>query len=518
MPLRRKRGAGQVTWIVGIALVSSLGLAGCGNGAAPPAGRQAADAPVSTTPPQSSGRPQRRSPSDPPSQVPADDGQGFEQPIFWPRDDPGDGNADNDETAATANDRPAASPVKRAIDPEKLAAVGIRRIDGERLTLYTDLPANAEIDSLCQAFDQCYAQWRQYFGLDVEPAVPWRATGYLMRDVERFKAAGLWDAALPSFQNGYSLGHEFWLYDQPSAYYRRHLLLHEGTHCLMHTRLPAQPTPAWHFEGLAELFGTHAWRDGQLTARYFPRDRQEVPLWGRIKIVKEAYERREALPLTEVLNAGPRAHLDNEPYGWCWSLSAFLDGHPRYRERFRALACVPGSEFPARFRAAYEPDWDDLQEEWQVFIGGIEYGYDLERTAIDFAAGQPLPDAGGEAAIAADRGWQPSGYRLEAGQSYELTALGRYQVDDEPEVWWCEPNGVSIRYYDEAPLGILRAAVRPDRHDPAALSALLQPDNVGLSYRLTPTESGTLYLRINDSGAELSDNAGTLTVRIEAVE
>ena len=501
----------------------ALALGSCDDGAAPPTGSQSVEPAVKaadgafTGPTPSSGRPPRPSPSAPTSQQPAEESGGFDQPIFWPEEESDDGSAENGDTAAPAND-PSASQAQRIVDPEKLTAVGIRRIDGQHLTLHTDLPANAEIDELCLAFDQCYEQWRQYFDLAAEPAVPWRATGYLMRDAERFKSAGLWDAALPDFQNGYSLGHEFWLYDQPSAYYRRHLLLHEGTHCLMHTRLPAQPTPAWHFEGLAELFGTHAWREGELTSRYFPLDRDEVPLWGRIKIVKEAFERREALQLTEVLNTGPRAHFSNEPYGWCWSLSAFLDGHPRYRARFRELARVPGSEFPARFRAAYEPDWNDLQEEWQVFVGNIEYGYDLERTAIDFAVGEPLPDAGAEVTLAADRGWQPSGYRLEAGRSYELSAAGRYQVDDQPEVWWCEPNGVSIRYYDEAPLGILRAAVRPDLHDPAALSALLQPDNVGLGGRLTPTESGTLYLRINDSGAELADNAGTLAVRVKVVE
>lgn len=494
-----------------VTLGVALGAAGCGAQPAPlpVAGVPAAEAPTAR---KASPRPQRSPPSEPPPAA-AEEDSGFEQPIFWPEEDRG---ANAAEAATTSSSNLAAGlPVQRSIDPEKLAAVGIRSIAGQRLTLYTDLPADADVDALCQAFDRCYPQWCAYFGLreDTEPA--WRVTGYLMRDAEKFRAAGLWDDALPAFANGYSLGGEFWLYEQPNAYYRRHLVLHEGTHTLMHTRLPAQPTPPWHFEGLAELFGTHALREGQLATRYFPQNREEVPDWGRIKIVKEAYGRREALALTKVLETGPRAHFDNEPYGWCWAICAFLDGHPRYRDRFRELARVEGNEFAERFRAAYDPDWDDLQEEWQVFVGGIEYGYDLERTAIDFADGQPLPVGGAEATVAADRGWQPSGYRVEAGQSYDISAAGRYRVDDEPEIWWCEPGGVSIRYYDRAPLGILRAAVRPDRHDPAALSALLQPQNVGLSYRLTPTESGTLFLRINDSGAELADNAGTLTVKVE---
>ena len=40
-------------------------------------------------------------------------------------------------------------------------------------------------------------------------------------------------------------------------------------------------------------------------------------------------------------------------------------------------------------------------------------------------------------------------------------------------------------------------------------------DYLSLETTLTPEQSGTLYLRINDSAAELSDNAGTLAVEIK---
>ena len=59
--------------------------------------------------------------------------------------------------------------------------------------------------------------------------------------------------------------------------------------------------------------------------------------------------------------------------------------------------------------------------------------------------------------VAADRGWQSSGVRVDAGKSYRLRAAGRYQVADRPQPWPCEPGGVSIRYYRGRPLGILLA-------------------------------------------------------------
>jgi hypothetical protein len=64
------------------------------------------------------------------------------------------------------------------------------------------------------------------------------------------------------------------------------------------------------------------------------------------------------------------------------------------------------------------------------------------------------------------------------------------------------------------PLGTLQAAVRPDRLDRAEDSPLLKPMTVGLGTTLSPTRAGTLYLRVNDSPAELADNAGEIEVTV----
>jgi hypothetical protein len=46
------------------------------------------------------------------------------------------------------------------------------------------------------------------------------------------------------------------------------------------------------------------------------------------------------------------------------------------------------------------------------------------------------------------------------------------------------------------------------------VSAFLAQQEVGLHATLTPKTAGTLYLRINDSAAELHDNAGAAKVEI----
>jgi hypothetical protein len=404
------------------------------------------------------------------------------------------------------------------IEEERVRAAGIRRLEGQHLTLYTDIREDPEVDALCAVFDQAYPQWNRYFQVQDDPAVQWHMIGCLMRDKERFMQAGLWDDSLPAFRYGYSTARGFWLYEQPSAYYRRHLMLHEGTHCFCITRLAA-PTLPWYHEGVAELLGTHLWVDGHLTLGHFPRTRDEVPEWGRIKLVREAYADRRGLLVEDVLAYGPTAHLDVEPYAWCWALAALLDGNPRYRDRFRELPRHVGqADFRDRFLDAFQDDRAELDDDWQVFVADLEYGYDLERAAIDFAAGEPLPARGAKAQVASDRGWQSSRLLVEAGKKYRITARGRYHVAQDPKPWLSEPGGVSIRYYKGLPLGMLRSAVRPARAIGRAASPFLAPIEVGLETTLIPTETGTLYLRINDSAAELADNAGSLEVEVELLD
>lgn len=423
--------------------------------------------------------------------------------------------------AESSNTAPAASAdgaitVPREVDENRAQAHGIRKLTGRHLTLFTDFPIDAEIEQLPELFDQAVPQWCGYFGLDSEIADAWRVRGHLMKEKERFQASGLLPDDLPEFVNGYSLPNEIWWYDRSSDYYRRHLMLHEGTHAFV---FMARGTcgPPWYMEGIAELLGTHTLENGKLRLRVFPTRPDEVESWGRIRLVRNAVADGRLLPLAEIMAYGPGVHLQTEPYGWCWAACAFLDGHPRYRERFRRLSDeLPQKEFNRHVLAVFADDWRDLNDEWLVFAAEIEFGYDLARNAIEFTSGQHLPADGTELTIRADCGWQSSGVRLLAGVTYKIVATGRYQLAAGPPVWWCEPNGVTIRYKHGRPLGQLVGAVRYD--DPEAPIGFLQPTVVGLETEFTPQRSGTLYMRINDSPAELADNAGTLDVKVSTAQ
>jgi len=406
------------------------------------------------------------------------------------------------------------------IDEERVLAAGIGKQSGKYLTLYTDLRDNAAVEELPLVFDRAVAHWCEYFEVPVEQTDAWRMIGYLMLDVERFRRAGLLPADLPPFLNGYQRGAELWVYEQPTDYYRRHLLLHEGTHAFMQWAFGGCGPP-WFMEGTAELIATHRWQNGELKLRHFPESKEDTPHWGRIKILKSDLAEGRGKTLQQVLLYDATAHLRVEPYAWCWAAAMFFDSHPTIRPPFRALrrhATDSSERFSQRFFLGLESEWPHLERLWQTFIFNVEYGYSLERERFEARPVQPLPDEGVSVHVVADRGWQSTGYRLERGARYRFDASGRYQVADQPKIWWCEPNGVTIRYYKGLPLGILLGAVVDEEQPPDGPSTLVTPSAIGSSLEAVMDRSGTLFLRINDSGAELRDNAGELTVKVRRME
>lgn len=397
------------------------------------------------------------------------------------------------------------------VDEPRVESHGIRKIQGDRLTLYTDLPANEAIDRLPDVFALGVPQWCRYFKVDQSEMADWQVRGCLMKDRQRFIDSGLLPGEL-QFTNAFTQGNCVWWHEQETDYYRRHLMLHEGTHSFMFHHF-GDCGPGWFMEGIAELLGTHHLSDGRLTLAYFPRRADEVPFWGRIKMVQEAVRTGHALSIAEVMSYEVDVELQDQAYAWCWALAAFLDGHPRYRERFRQLPGeLKSDDLNRQFLMRFEEDWQALNIEWGAFIQDLDFGYDLVRNAIELHPGKPLTERDQSVAVAADRGWQSSGVHFEAGKRYQLTATGRYQVADEPKIWWCEPAGVTIRYYRGRPLGMLLAAILPDDHEDAADAWRSMP--IGAHAELVAETSGTLYLRINDAPGELADNAGSLEVRV----
>ena len=407
----------------------------------------------------------------------------------------------------------AAAPPPRDVDSRRAEAAGLRELTGRHVRLFTDLPSSPAVDELPAIFDAAIPQWAKYFGLD-ENSIRGKFLGFLISDRETFAALGLLPEENRDFVNGYNRNYEFWLVEQPSDYYRRHLWLHEGTHAFMQTQLGGAGS-GWYMEGMAELFGTHRWQGGKLELGVMPASKEDVPMWGRVKIIRDAVAVGKPWPLDAVLEVDNGRQLDTEHYAWTWALAAMLDQTPKFRERFRGMQpLVADPAFNAKLRETYARDWTHLLAEWESFVSQLDYGYDIERMALvtDADRNGPLSTT-----VAADRGWQSSGWPLKAGKSYRVEAKGRFEIANDGEPWPCEPNGVTIEYHDGRPLGALLGAIwsrEPNTSEPS----FARPMVIGVGAMIRPDRDGMLFLRANDSPAKLGDNVGSVEVRMEPLD
>lgn len=423
---------------------------------------------------------------------------------------------------STSAEEPPADPLGSKIskaDEEAARALGIRKISGKHLDLYTDLPRAPALDELPKIFDMAVPQWCEYTGLDPMVVEKWRLVGCLIVDRAKFERCGLVPADLPKFLHGLQRGKRIWWYEQDSDYFRRHLMLHEGTHAFFDAFCSGLG-PAWYAEGMADMLATHAWREGKLTLNIMPQSKTEYPNWGRIKLIKDDVAAGVPRSLTSVIHVNNIPFAATDYYAWSWGACVFFDHDPARREAFRELVRhvdEPLDRFAERVMAIGD-DPGKLAEEWQVFSRELDYGYDVARSAMVHKKDIKPPAADDKAEIAASRSWQSTGWQVKEGLKYQLTATGRYQVAKGPKPWISEPDGVTLRYFRGVPLGQLQAAISTaHKDDPEAATPLLSPVRVGNGREWVAQSDGVLYLRINDSPAERSDNDGQCTVTITPV-
>ncbi|HEV8071729.1 MAG TPA: hypothetical protein VGP76_28695 [Planctomycetaceae bacterium] len=403
-------------------------------------------------------------------------------------------------------------------DDARLSSLGIVATQSKRLKLYTDGPID-RVQSVGPAADALYEALVEYFG----PLPPARdgsefsVTGYLMADKQKFRDAGLLPESLPPFLNGRHRDLEFWVNEQETDYYRRHLILHEFTHCFMYAPDDVH-IPTWYREGMAELFGTHAVdAAGHSRFRAMPDAAEHFAGHGRIPLVRTETAAGRWKSLEDVERIAPNKFLETPAYAWSWAACAFLDGHPRYARKFHDLGRhTTGLRFDPALRELFDSGGNELRTEWSLFTHELQYGFDLPRAAIQFQPGKPL--AGNDSAhsvdVAADRGWQSSGVLVHAGAEYEVSANGEVRLANVPKPWISQPQGVSILYSEGRPIGQLLAAIHREPADPKAEESMLNQIAVGRGTRFVATTTGTLYFRVNDHWNSLADNDGHYRVTI----
>ena len=396
---------------------------------------------------------------------------------------------------------------------------GLRIVTGKRLVLVTDRPARDGdgVDDLPRIFDAAFTTWCDHYAIDPRTVPAWRACGCLMSDREPFRAAGLLpvDGTIPNFANGFCDRNRFWLVDPPNPAYRRHLLLHEGVHAFTLT-LRALATPTWYTEGIAELLATHRLEAGHFLPTPIPRRADDVEQLGRIEAIRRLRASGEIPGLADVFATPPSPRHDIPAYATSWAATALLAGHPSHAERFRVLESGPlDARLTARLEASDGWDGDLAARDFDAFTDDLDHGYDFGRSAIDWTDGRPL-NAPARLVVAADRGWQPSGWSMQEGEEAEFAASGRSRVGRAGAInLEGTADGISLRWYRGRPLGRLLVAQWAVPAEGGRPRWVVVAE--GAAARFTAIAAGGLYLKINAPPGELAGFDGGLDVALSPV-
>ena len=408
---------------------------------------------------------------------------------------------------------------------------GLRVLEGDHLVLVTDRPARAGdgVDDLPRIFDEAWAAWCAHYALDPAAHEKWRAFGCLVVDRERFRAAGLLPEKIPDFANGHCYNQRFWMADQSNPSYRRHLLLHEGVHAFTLT-LRSLDTPPWYTEGIAECLATHRLDDdhtdgttGRFVSTPLPQRAADVEQLGRIEKIRSLRAAGECPGLADIFATPGANHRDLSAYAGSWAAVAMLSLHPRHAAVFAAAERGPlDRNFNRRLMETTGWDGDQAERDFDAFTAEIDYGYDFTRSGIDWtsASGRPL-DSRQTISVAADRGWQNSGWSLRKGARYSLQATGRCTIGtltgpaaEPPLRLETEADGISLRWYRGRPLGRLLVAQWVENPDDGGRPRFVVLAEGGRS-EFTALTDGTIFCKLNDPPGELADNDGHLTVEIK---
>lgn len=393
---------------------------------------------------------------------------------------------------------------------------GFQRVKGKYVDVITDLPLDAEIRTLPSVFDAAMPRWCEEFDMDLKEVADWHVEAFVMLRRDQFKKAGFIPSKLPEFPYGFQFGNQVWVVEQPSPYYRRHLLLHEGTHWFMNRKY-GDHGPPWLMEGTAEWLGTHRWDGQKLTMGIIPKTKTEVEYWGRISLIQQQLADGVAPSLEEVLRYDSRAHQNVEAYAWSWAAVIFLKNHPATSKAFAELLKQKMTSDQTLTRWLFrklQSQWPQIRREWSAMLTELEYGYDPRHGMLAISrAGKLIGDTPIAFELAADHSWQTPGVKIAAGDTVVIQGNGQYSVCDKPKPWLCHAAGVTLEYYRGEPLGKLMMTVAGPQ-EKEQFSQPIEVVAVGDQLEFTAAQAGELHFRINESSGGLGDNSGTITVTI----
>ena len=341
-----------------------------------------------------------------------------------------------------------------------------------------------------------------------------------------------------TIKHGRHRHYEFWMFDQKDDYYRRHLMLHEFTHCFMTCECGMiDIPPLWYLEGMAEFFATHQLSTKTSDSPVFgilPDQFDGFEGWGRISEFRRSFvaEPTSATPGMQASGAAPEApsvqrlavtrfsevtpdtieyFSTGKDYCGSWAVCWFLNRHPAYAKHFEPLRKLRRyREFLDKFHSLRSEVEPQISVDWLLFQESLQEGFDVQRSWAQHAE-RRSPGAAVTLQIAADQGWQDTGVTVGAGQIVSINCDGQCAVNDTPIPWISEPQGISIDYVRGQPLGRIVAILVSE--DGTYLSQRL---GVGRAVTFQAPVAARLWMQVNDACDSRDNNSGMISVTLES--
>lgn len=243
--------------------------------------------------------------------------------------------------------------------------------------------------------------------------------------------------------------------------------------------------PTWYAEGLAEM--GHYWRKDLLAVELPP-------------VVVNHLKNSPPKNMLDIVAAGQITGDSWQAYAWRWALCHLLASNPNYAGRFKALGIALMTQQPGvSFETVYGPVAREISFEYDFFVRHLDNGYRSDLCAWQWGRKfQYLPGQGYVTVkVAARYGWQATGVKLSAGQSFDYAAKG---------TWKLQTGGDELTADgDSQGQGRLVGILKKD-------FSLGEPFELGSRGTATAPQDGDLYLRCRAPWHQLADNDGTISV------
>jgi hypothetical protein len=243
--------------------------------------------------------------------------------------------------------------------------------------------------------------------------------------------------------------------------------------------------PTWYAEGMAEL-GQY-WKKDQLAVDINPA-------------VINYLKRNEPKRLLDIVAADQITGDSWQAYAWRWALCHLLANNPNYAGRLKALGIAMMTDVPgATFESVYGPVAREVSFEYDFFLRTLDNGYRCDLCAWQWNRKFQFVPATRHATarVQARYGWQASGVKLQAGQSYDYVAQGTWKITADGEELDADGR-------DDGP-GRLVGVLMNDFQ----LGEVIQ---LGVQGTFVAPQDGDLYLRCQNDWHRIADHEGSITV------